>query len=57
MGDRVVAAIALGAGGIAEKHTRERARRKLVRGSGSSVRITLAAEDPEVIIGGRRTVE
>jgi hypothetical protein len=57
MGDRVVTAVALGVGGVAEKHTRERARRKLMRGGGSSVRITPAAEDAKVIIGGRRTVE
>jgi hypothetical protein len=57
MGDRVVTAVALGVGGVAEKHTREGARRKLMRGGGSSVRKTPAAEDAEVIIGGRRTVK
>jgi hypothetical protein len=57
MGDWLVTAVALGVGGVAKKHTRERARRKLMRGGGSRVRITPAAEDAKVIICGRCTVE
>ena len=55
MRDGVVAAIALGVGGVAEKHARERARRELVGGSGGGARIAAAAEDAEVVIGGGRT--
>ena len=57
MRNRVVAAVALGVGWVAEKHTRERARRELVCGSGGGARIAAAAEDAKIIVGGRHTKE
>ena len=54
MRDRVVAAVALGVGGIAEEHTRQGARRELVRGG---ARVAAAAEDAKIIVGGRHTKE
>ena len=57
MRDRVVAAVALGVGGVAEKHTRERARRELVRGGGGGARVAAAAEDAKIIVGGWHTKE
>jgi hypothetical protein len=57
MRDRVVAAVPLGVGGIAEKHTRERARRKLVRGGSGGAGVATAAEDAEIGVGGRHTKE
>jgi hypothetical protein len=57
MRDRVVAAVALGVGGVAEEHTRERARRELMRGGGGGARVAAAAEDAKIIVGGRHTKE
>ena len=57
MRNRVVAAVALGVGWVAEKHARERERRKLVRGGGGGARVAAAAEDAEVIVDGGHTEE
>ena len=57
MRDRVVAAVALGVGWVAEKHTRERARRELVRCSGGGARVAATAEDAKIVVGGRHTEE
>jgi hypothetical protein len=57
MRDRVITAVSLGVGGIAEEHTRERARRELVRGGSGGAGVATAAEDAEIVIDGRHTIE
>jgi hypothetical protein len=54
---RVEALVAGVVGRITEENARTRAGGKLVRGGGSGVRITEAAEDPEVLVGGSGAVE
>ena len=57
MRDRIVAAISLGVGWIAEKHTWKGARSELMRSGGSNARVAKATEDAKVVIGGWRAKE